>query len=106
MIPPMMFPRPKNLYMVHGWLVDDAVRNSMMMDKGADAKDLGITLSMTPGGKTAFVGRHLGTLDVRDGQEYVGVVPVSMEEQKSLEENMKKLGLPVVGHALLYVVAG
>lgn len=106
MIPPMMFPRPKNLYMVHGWLVDDAVRNSMMMNKGADAKDLGITLSMTADGKTSFVGRHLGTLDIRDGQEHVGVPRVSDQEHKALEENMKKLEIPVVGQAFLYVVAG
>lgn len=102
----MILDRPKNLYLVHGWRVEDAVRNSMMMDKGMDAQDLGITLTMSADGKNSFVGRHLGTVDVREGKEFAGIPIPSAAEQKSLEEIMQKLGLGVAGPPILYVIAG
>lgn len=106
MFPPMMAPRQKNLCLVHGWKVDDSVRNSMMMDKGMDAKDMGISLSMSADGKSAFVGKHLGTLDIREGQEYVSILIPSQEDGKALVEAMNKLGFYSDGNPMLYVVAG
>lgn len=99
-------PQQKNLYLVYGWQADDALRNSMMMDKGADAKDLGITLTITVNGKNSFVGKHLGTINVREGEDCVGIPVPGAEDQKSLEENAKKLGLGVSGPPMLYVIAG
>lgn len=102
----MMPSIPKNLYLVHGWRVDDAIRNSMMMEKGVDAMELGISLTMSADGKNSFVGRHLGTLDIRDGKEFVSVIPPGMADHKLLEDLIKKLNLPINGPPFLYVVAG
>lgn len=102
----MILPPTKNLYLVHGWEVGDAVRNSMMMDKGSDAKDLGITLTITGNGKHAFVGRHLGTINVREGEDCVGIPVPGAQVEKALEEDAKKLALGVAGPPMLYVIAG
>jgi hypothetical protein len=102
----LMAQRPKNLYVVYGWRVDDSIRNNMMTDKGADAKEMGISLTMTADGKHAFVGLHLQTLDIREGQEYVGMPHLTIKEQDSVEVSVKKLEIPVVGQPFLYIVAG
>lgn len=106
MMPFALGPQAKNLYLVHGWEIGDAVRNSMMMDKGADAKDIGITLTITGNGKHAFVGRHLGTIYVRENEDCVGIPIPGAEDQKALEENAKKLDLGISGPPMLYVIAG
>lgn len=107
-VPRMMpfAPLPRNLYLVHGWKVSDAVRNSMMMEKGEDARELGISLTITASGKTSFVGRHLGTVDIRDGEECAGISIPDADHQKTLEESAKKLNLGVEGPPILFVIEG
>lgn len=97
---------PNNLYLVHGWLVDDAIRNSMMMDRGADAQELGITITLSADGKNSFVGKHLGTVDIRDGKYFADIQIPDAQERTLLNEAAAKLKLGVQGPAFLYVVAG
>jgi hypothetical protein len=99
-------PRQKNLYLVHGWKVTSEIRNSMMMEKGVEAMALGITLTMAMSGKASFIGRHLGTVDIRDGEEYAGITIPDPDQQKSLVEIAKKLELAVTGPPILYVIEG
>jgi hypothetical protein len=101
-----MMPIPKNLYLVHGWQVSDEIRNSMMMEKGEDALNAGITLTMTMNGKTSFVGRHLGTVDIRNGQEYAGIQIPNAQEQQALNELAASLKLGLQGPPMLYVIEG
>jgi hypothetical protein len=96
----------KNLYLVHGWKVADDIRNSMMMEKGVDARELGISLTMAASGKASFVGRHLGTVDIRDGEEFVGIPIPDAQEQQSLQEIAATLKLGVEGPPKLYVIEG
>lgn len=102
----MMPPSPKNLYLVHGWRVSDEIRNSMMMEKGEDAMNLGITLTMAFSGKASFVGRHLGTVDIRDGEEYAGIQIPDAEAVRTLNEIATTLKLGVQGPPMLYVIEG
>ncbi len=102
----MMFSRPSNIYLVHGWRVDESLRNSMMMDKGEIAKEGGITLTISDNGKEWFVGRHLGTVEIREGQASAKIIPPSPEDEKSLEEAARELDLGVTGRPQLFVVAG
>lgn len=99
-------PRPKNLYLVHGWQVADEIRNSMMMEKGEDAREHGISLTMAASGKISFVGRHLGTIDIREGEEYAGIPIPDAQEQKSLQDLAATLKLGVEGPPRLYVIEG
>jgi len=101
-----MMPIPKNLYLVHGWQVSDEIRNSMMMEKGEDAMNVGITLTMTMNGKTSFVGRHLGTVDIRNGQEFAGIPIPDAQEQQALKEIAAGLKLGLQGPPMLYVIEG
>jgi len=101
-----MFSRPSNLYVVLGWPADVPLRNSMMMEKGAQARERGITLAITDDGKNAFVGKHLGTVDIRDGEAFAGVEVPTPEEEKALEEAARAVDLGVAGRPRLFVVAG
>ena len=78
----------------------------MMTDKGEAARELGITLTMSDDGKESFVGKHLGTVDIREGEASAAVALPKEADEKKLVEDARALGLGVSGAPLLYVVAG
>lgn len=98
--------RPKNLYLVHGWRVAGEIQNSMLTEKGDEARALGISLTMVMSGKASFVGRHLGTVNIREGEEYAGIPIPDAREQQSLQDLMASLKLEVAGPPMLYVIEG
>lgn len=97
--------RPLNVYLVFGWRVNDAIRNRMMTDKGEEAREAGITLTISNDGKQAFIGNHLGTLDIQE-QQVLSVPMPGDDIQDSLEAMMRGLGFELEGPPILYAIAG
>lgn len=98
--------KPKNVYLVFGWRVGDPIRNRMMAEKGEDAREAGITLTISIDGKQAFIGNHLGTLDVQEGQDVLSVPMPGDDIQDSLEATVRRLGFELEGPPILYAIAG
>lgn len=98
--------RPENVYLVFGWRVSDGVRNSMMAEKGEDAREAGITLTISSDGKSAFIGNHLGTLDIQEGYDVLSVPMPGDDIQDGLEATVRRLGFELEGPPILYAIAG
>lgn len=78
----------------------------MMTEKGLYAAEAGITLTISSDGKNAFVGHHLGTLDIREGKEFLSVPMPGDDAQGSLEAAMQRLGVECDGPPILFAIAG
>lgn len=106
-IPMMPFaPRPKNVYLVYGWEVGVQERDIVLFQKGEEAMGLGISLTMSLNGQKFFVGRHLGTLETRDGQDYVGCAYPAALADVDLVMKMQELGIKMKDNPTLYMIAG
>jgi len=94
------------LYLIHGWKVGVKDRNLVLFEKGEEAMKLGISLTVTADGQKFFVGRHLATTSVIEGEDYVGSRMPMLNEIALLKSQAYDLGLSTIEEPLLYVVAG
>lgn len=101
-----MPPRPKNLYLVYGWKVGADDRNIVLFLRGEEAMKLGISLTVSSDGQKFFVGRHLATALVTEGECHVGVRSPTADETAILKTQAAELGLSPKDDPMLYVVAG
>lgn len=102
----MMPPRPKNLYLVYGWKVGTSERNLVMFEKGEEARELKMTLTISGDGQKFFVGWHLATAEVTEGEEFVSCPVPAPAEQQTLIAASEKLGMPQPELPRLFVIAG
>jgi hypothetical protein len=106
-VPVMSFPpRPKNLYLVYGYKVGVPERNIVLFEKGEDAMNLGISLTVSADGQKFFVGWHLGTVEATDGQDYVESSVPGPLAAVDLGEKMAALGIKTKDNPMLYMVVG
>lgn len=101
----MPTPRAVNLYLVFGYQVSVADRNIILCQKGEEAMDLGISITMTPDGQKCFAGRHVGTLEAKYEQDHKVVEPPHIQENDDLPWKLEKLGIKVEGKPKLIMVA-
>lgn len=97
--------RPRNVYMVFGWRVDVEQRNVVLYQKGEEAAALGISVTMSADGQKSFLGLHLATMKVVDGEDYVGRAIPTQPEGEELRRTVQALGIHVVDEPMVYVIA-
>jgi len=106
MMPFVFPPRPKNLYLVYGWKVGVSERDVVLFQKGEEAMALGISLTMSLDGKKFFVGKHLGTMEATEGQDYIDCVCPGPLADVDVVSKMQELGIKPDGNPMLYMIAG
>lgn len=106
MMPFVMPPRPKNLYLVFGWKVGISERNLVMFEKGEEARELGLSLTVSGDGQKFFVGRLLLTTEVTEGEDFAWCSPPGPHDYEDLMETAKELGMPQEEMPRLYMIAG
>jgi hypothetical protein len=102
----MPFAPQKNLYLVYGWKVGVSERDIVLYHKGEEAMALGVSLTMSQDGQKFFIGTHLGTMDAKEGQDYIDCGCPRPLADVDLVRRMKDLGIKTNGNPMLYMIAG
>jgi hypothetical protein len=106
MMPFVLPARPKNLYLVYGWKVGITERNLVMFEKGEEARELKLSLTVSGDGQKFFVGLHLATTEVTEGEAFSACELPDPHDTEALLEASRKLGMPQDKFPKLYVIAG
>jgi len=79
-------------YLVHGWLVDEAVMRRALADFPPEAVESGLRVVIRPDGKMAFIGEVMGALEGPDDRERHCRIPAP-EDVGRLRRGMSALRL-------------
>lgn len=97
--------RPANIYLVFGYEVGVPGRDIVMFQKGEEAMQAGVSVTVSADGQRFFVGIHLGTLEARDAQDCKICDLPHLQENDDLPWKLEKLGIKVDGKPRLIMVA-